>query len=202
MTARIQLYVSPVRTTVGRSIRCARYALLPLLLACLTACETQVTLTPTLSAQASPSCVIAAPVSYDGQPVYLPQVISAEPATDGGTLLRYSYNTQYDGKQQATALQPLNPLLIVGFPTGSNAITVSGLLEVLRDGKPVRAYEAACALKRSSTVFSEGETMTALRRRGLLLVRDDISAQICHDQQGLRALLAADRPSIEDKQSH
>lgn len=200
MTARIQLYVSPVRTTVGRSLRCARYALLPLLLACLTACETQVTLTPTLSAQASPTCVIAAPVSYDGQPVYLPQVISAGPGTDGGTLLRYSYNTQYDGKQQATVLQPLNPLLLVGFPTGSNAITVSGLLEVLRDGKPVRVYEAACALKRSSTVFSEGETMTALRRRGLLLVRDNISAQICHDQQGLRALLAADRPSIENKQ--
>lgn len=198
MTARIQLYVSPVRTT-DRFVA-PRYALLPLLLACLTACETQVTLTPTLSAQASPTCVIAAPVSYDGQPVYLPQVISAEPGTDGGTLLRYSYNTQYDGKQQATVLQPLNPLLLVGFPTGSNAITVSGLLEVLRDGKPVRVYEAACALKRSSTVFSEGETMTALRRRGLLLVRDDISAQICHDQQGLRALLAADRPSIEDKQ--
>lgn len=201
MTARIHLCVSFVQAVLSRTIHGARYGLAPWLLACLTACETQVTLTPTVSAQAPPACVIAAPLSYDGQPVYLPQVISAEPAVDHGTtLLRYSYNAQYDGKQQATALQPFNPLLIVGFPTGSNAITVSGLLEVVRDGKPVRAYAAACALKRSSTVFSEGETMTALRRRGLLLVRDNISAQICHDQQGLRALLAGDRPSIEDKQ--
>ncbi len=183
MTARMHLCVSFVLSALG-----------------LAGCETQVTLTPTVSAQTSPSCVIAASLSYDGQPVYLPQVISAEPGTDHGTLLRYSYNTQYDGKQEATALQLVNPLLIVGFPTGSNAITVSGLLEVVRDGKPVRAYAAACALKRSSTVFSEGETMTALRRRGLLLVRDNIAAQICHDQQGLRALLAGDRPSIEDKQ--
>lgn len=200
MTARIHVYVSPARTTLSRSIRSGGYAVMPMLLACLAACETQVTLTPTLGSQAAPTCVIAAPLSYDGKPDYLPQVISAGPATGGGTLLRYSYNTQYDGKQQITPLQPLNPLLIVGFPTGSNAITVSGLLEVVQDGKPVRAYAAACALKRTSTAFSEGETMTALRRRGLLLVRDNIAAQICHDQQGLRALLAADRPSIDDKQ--
>lgn len=175
------------------------YGLAPLLLGCLAACETQVTLTPTVGTQAPPTCVIAAPLSYDGQPAYLPQAISAQPAADHATVLRYSYDAQYNAKQQATALQPLNPLLIVGFPTGSNAITVSGLLEVLRDGKPVRAYASACALKRASTVFSEGETLTAMRRRALLLVRDNISAQVCHDQQGLRALLAADQPSIADK---
>lgn len=177
------------------------YGLGPLLLGCLAACETQVTLTPTMSAQAPPACVIAAPLSYDGQPAYLPQAISAQPAAEPATtVLRYSYDAQYNAKQQVTALQPFNPLLIVGFPTGSNAITVSGLLEVLRDGTPVRAYAAACALKRTSTVFSEGETLTAMRRRALFLVRDNISAQVCRDQQGLRALLAGDRPSIADKQ--
>jgi hypothetical protein len=176
------------------------YGWVPLLLGCLAGCETEVTLTPAVSAQAPPTCVIAAPLSYDGQPAYLPQVITAEPAADHATVLRYSYDAQYNAKQQATALQPLNPLLIVGFPTGSNAITVSGVLEVLRDGKPVRAYAAACALKRTSTVFSEGETLTVMRRRALFLVRDDISAQICRDQQGLRALLAGDPPSIANKQ--
>jgi hypothetical protein len=176
------------------------YGWVPLLLGCLAGCETQVTLTPQLSAQAPPTCVIAAPLSYDGQPAYLPQVIAAEPAADHATVLRYSYDAQYNAKQQATALQPLNPLLLAGFPTGSNAITVSGLLEVVRDGKPVRTYAAACALKRSSTVFSEGETLTAMRRQALLLVRDNISVQICHDQRGLRALLGGDRPSIADKQ--
>jgi hypothetical protein len=168
-------------------------------LLCLAACQTQVMLTPRVSAGAPRNCVIAAPLSYDGKPDYVPQVLSAEPAADQPTILRYTYNTQYDAKQQVTVAQAFNPLLIAGFPTGSNAITVSGQLEVLREGNPVRTYAAACALKRSSTVFSEGETMTELRHRGLMLVRDNISAQVCQDQQGLRALLLPESPRNEDK---
>jgi hypothetical protein len=141
---------------------------------------------------------VAAPLSYEGKPDYVPQVISSEPTAGSATILRYTYNTEYDAKQKISPLQPLNPLLIVGFPTGSNAIKISGLLEVVQDGQPVRTYAAACALTRSSTIFSEGETMSALRRRGLLLVRDNISVQVCEDQQRLRALLAKD-PTNEDK---
>lgn len=188
-------------STSSHCLRYARNALLLLPLVCLTACETQVMVTPTLSPGVPRSCLIAAPLSYDGKPDYVPQVVTPEPIEDRATVLRYTYDAQYDGKQQITAFQPFNPLLIAGFPTGSNAITVSGLLEVLQDGKPVRTYAAVCALKRSSTVFSEGETMTALRRRGLLLVRDNISAQVCQDQQGLRALLAKDPLTNEDKKS-
>jgi hypothetical protein len=184
----------------GVSMRLTSHLLAALALTCLTACQTQVMLTPKLSTTPPQSCVIAAPLSYEGKPDYVPQVLSGKPAGGDLTILRYTYNTDYNADQQITVAQVFNPLLIAGFPTGSNAITVSGLLEVVRDGKPVRAYAAACALKRSSNVFSEGETMTELRRRGLMLVRDNISAQICQDQQGLRALLVANPPTNEDKQ--
>jgi hypothetical protein len=179
-------------------MRLTSHMVAALALSCLTACQTQVMLTPALGKATPQNCQIAAPLSYDGKPEYAPQVLSGEPASGHPTTLHYTYNAQYSAKQQATALQPLNPLLIVGFPTGSNAITVSGLLEVLQDGKPVRTYAAACSLKRNSNVFSEGETLTALRRRGLMLVRDNISAQVCQDQQGLRALLGADPPASQD----
>ena len=78
------------------------------------------------------------------------------------------------------------------FRSGSNFTTVTGLLEVVRGGQTIRSYGAACAMKRTGTVFSEGETLTAMRRRGLLLIRDNISAQICRDRKTLQPLLDED----------
>jgi hypothetical protein len=146
--------------------------------------------------------VIEAPLTYEGKPDYIPQAIAPEPGTDHATIVRYTYNTAYDSRDNSaaiTGLVLLSPLIAAAVPPGSNAITVSGLLEVLQDGKPVRTYASVCALKRTYSVFSEGETLTDLRRRGLLLVRDNISAQVCKDQQGLRALLAADQPTNKDQ---
>jgi hypothetical protein len=162
------------------------------LLLCITGCETSVMMTPDLGRGGPGTCTIRAPTSYEGNPDYLPQTLAAEPVAAQATILRYTYNTQYDAKQGITALQVVNPLLIVGFPTGSNSTTVTGLLEVVRGGQTIRSYGAACAMKRSGTVFSEGETLTAMRRRGLLIVRDNISAQICRDQPTLQTLLDAE----------
>jgi hypothetical protein len=38
-------------------------------------------------------------------------------------------------------------------------------------------------LKKDKTVFSEGETLTEMRKKGLLLVRDQIDLQLVEDQQ-------------------
>lgn len=162
------------------------------LLLCTTGCATSVMMTPDLGRGAPGACTITAPMSYEGNPDYLPQAVAAEPVAAQATVLRYTYNTQYDAKQGITALQVVNPLMIVGFPTGSNFTAVTGLLEVVRGGRTIRSYGAACAMKRTGTVFSEGETLTAMRRRGLLLIRANISAQICRDQQTLQALLDED----------
>lgn len=159
------------------------------LLASITGCATSVLMTPDLSRDAPRTCTIQAPLSYDGNPDYLPGAIVAEPVMAQATVLRYTYSTQYDANQGIKPLQVVNPLLLAGFPTGSNSSTVTGLLEVVRSGQTIRSYGAACAMKRSSTVFSEGETLTDMRRRSLLLLRDNLSAQICQDQHALQALL-------------
>jgi hypothetical protein len=162
------------------------------LLLCVTGCATNVMTTPDLGRDPLATCMIRAPLSYEGNPDYLPRAIIAEPVATQTTVLRYTYNTRYDAKQGITVLQAVNPFLIVGFPTGSNDTTVTGLLEVIRAGQTIRSYGAASAMKRTTTVFSEGETLTAMRRKGLLLVRDNISAQVCRDQQTLQTLLDTD----------
>ena len=176
-----------------RRFRCLLTAPAVGLLVCITGCETRVMMTPDLGRGTTGTCTIRAPVSYEGNPDYLPQAVAAEFVAARATVLRYTYNTQYDAKQGITLMQVVNPLLIVGFPTGSNGETVTGLLEVVRGGQTIRSYGAASAMKRSSTVFSEGETLTAMRRKGLLLVRDNISAQVCRDQQTLQPLLDSDQ---------
>jgi hypothetical protein len=176
-----------------RRFRCLHTALAVGLLICTAGCATTVLTTPDVPRGATGSCTIRAPMSYGGKPDYLPRAIAAEPVAAQATFLRYTYDTQYDAKQAVTLLQVVNPLLIVGFPTGSNSGTITGLLEVVREGRTIRSYGAACNMKRSSTVFSEGETLTDMRRRGLLLVGANISAQICQDQQMLQTLLGSDQ---------
>jgi hypothetical protein len=157
-------------------------------------CATSVVLTPDLGPKPPAACTVRAPLLYEGNPDYLPLAITTAPATGQATVLRYTYNTTNDSKQGITALQLVNPLMIVGFPTGSNSETVTGLLEVVRGGHTIRSYAAACAMSRTGTVFSEGETLTEMRRKGLLLVRDNISAQICRDQQTLQPLVDSNQP--------
>ena len=88
------------------------------LLLCITGCETSVIITPDLGRGAQGACTVTAPMSYEGNPDYLPQAVAAEPVAARATVLRYTYNTQYDAKQGITALQVVNScLMIVGFPT-------------------------------------------------------------------------------------
>ena len=105
-------------------------------------------------------------------------------------MFRYIYETQYGLKETEPLLALVNPLTLVGFPVGSDNLIVTGRVDVVRGDTTVRSYGAAVAMKRSSTVFSEGETFTEMRRRGLLLVRDNLSGQLCHDQAILTAMLS------------
>jgi hypothetical protein len=170
-----------------------------LLLILAAGCATRVVLTPTVEGVAAPTCRIHAAVSYEGNPDYLPAVIIRDAESGNGVGLRYTYSTQYGIKEFAKELQLVNPLMIFGFPTGSDSAVMTGLLEVVHQGTVIRSYGAACAMKRAGTIFSEGETFTAMRRTGLLLVRNNVSAQICRDEPLLRELLAGEPPSFEEK---
>lgn len=164
--------------------------LLPEGLVCvaLVGCATDVVVTPPPSDKQPPGCQIHAAVQYDGKPDYLPGALIAQPAVSGGLMFRYAFQAQYGLKATDPILAAFNPLTLVGFPVGSDNLVVTGRVDVLRGDAILRTYAAAAAMKRSSTVFSEGETFTEMRRRGLLLVRDNLSSQLCHDEAQLAAL--------------
>jgi hypothetical protein len=164
---------------------------LPKVLACfaVAGCATSVSVTPQPAKQ-TPTCQIHASVRYDGKPDYLPGALIVDSAALGQIAFRYSYEAQYGLKETEPFLALVNPLTLVGFPVGSDNLIVTGRVDVVRGDTTVRSYAAAAAMKRSSTVFYEGETFTEMRRRGLLIVRDNLSGQLCQDQALLAAMLS------------
>ena len=155
----------------------------------LSGCETTVAVTPKLpDPPGEATRRIHAPLRYQGKPDYLPQALIADDRA-GSIAIRYEYTAQYGFTQAATAVTFVNPLTLFGFPTDSNSLVVAGRVDVLRDDAPIRSYGAAVSMKRAGSIFSEGETFTEMRRRGLLLVRDNLNRQICGDEANLVPLL-------------
>jgi hypothetical protein len=151
-------------------------------------CVTTVSVTPKLSENAA-VCQIHAAVQFDGKPGYLPGVLVGDAGTHPATVFRYSFEAQYGLKEYNAFLVAVNPLSLVGFPTGSDNLVVSGRLDLMRGESVLRTYAAAASLKRTPTIFSEGETFSEMRLRGLMLVRANLSEQLCEDQAALTPLL-------------
>ena len=156
--------------------------------AALAACATTVSITPSLS-MAKSSCQIHAAVSYDGKPEYLPGALVADPGAAAAPGFRYSYEAQYGLNEFNPFLVMVNPLTLVGFPTGTDNLVVTGRVDLVRGTTVIRSYAAAAAMKRSGSVYYEGETFTEMRHRGLLLVKDNLSVQLCQDQTVLKTLM-------------
>jgi hypothetical protein len=168
----------------------ARLALWVLSGLALLGCATEVAITPQLADTANTrKCQIHAPLRYEGKPDYLPAALVDDPAASHTTAIRYSFEAQYGLKELDPIVAILNPLMIVGFPTGDDNLVVTGRVDVVRGDATLRSYAAAASMKRSSTVFYEGETFTEMRRRGLLLVSANLSSQLCKDQEILTTLL-------------
>lgn len=156
-----------------------------------TACSTSVHLTPTLAASARGDCSVFGHLVYAGNPEYLPTALVEEASRPADAVLRYGHEEHYGLSELPGGVQVVNPLHLAGFPTGESSLTVVGRLDVVRAGTIVRSFAAAAAMTRSQSMFSEGETFTEMRRRGLLIVRDNISAQVCADRVATQAILDA-----------
>jgi hypothetical protein len=160
-------------------------------------CATTVSITPLLSARDAGACEIRAQVRYDGKPEYLPAALEVDQTASDRMVFRYVYEAQYGLKEIPPGIMLVNPLTLFGFPTGSDNVVVTGYLDLIRDQTTLRSYAAAVAMKRTGTVFSEGESFTEMRRRGLLLVRENISQQLCKDQLAIGALLSAPSAKVD-----
>jgi hypothetical protein len=133
-------------------------------------------------------------IDYDGNKEYLPRTVTADASLGHPLILRYRYEVTYDGVAVPSLITYISPLTTFVFPisvdtvvvTGADTVVVAGKLEILKGGSVVKTYSAECMLDKTRTIFSEGETLSEIRKRGLLAVRDSIEAQMYADQDMLR----------------
>jgi hypothetical protein len=157
----------------------------------LVGCATTVTVTPKLAEPARQDCEIHAAIRYEGNADYLPAVLVRDSTASPAITANYVFHITYDSKPLPDVATMVNPLAMFGFPTGHDYISILGTLDFVQADATVRSYGAAAALRRTGTIFGEGDSFTDLRRKGLLLVRDNISGQLCQDQSALAQLLGA-----------
>lgn len=127
-------------------------------------------------------------IEYDGNADYLPQTVKHGKGDADLPLIKYSYNVVY-GKDAVPELLPLfNPLSIVGFPIGSDNIVIVGGLEIAKNGD-TKQYISTCVFDKNRNLFYEGDTFSELRKKGLLMVRQNIESQMLKDREFLLSFL-------------
>jgi len=144
-------------------------------------CAPNVVITPNIAASPTNDFTLRGKIDYDGNREYLPRTITADTNPESLTL-RYRYDVTYGRDAVHQAIPLFNPLTIVGFPIGADTIVVTGKLEILKWKTTVKVYTSVCVLDKHRTIFSEGETMSELRKSGLLAVRDNIETQMYVDR--------------------
>ena len=148
----------------------------------LTGCATRMATIPDINQTTERDFQLKGKIVYDGNREYLPKTITDDSASDNVLIFQYSYTVTY-GRDNVPQMLPLfNPLTIVGFPIGENTLVVVGKLDVLNGKEVIKSYTSTCALEKTRSIFSEGETFSEIRRKGLLSVRDNIEAQLCRDR--------------------
>jgi hypothetical protein len=120
-----------------------------------------------------------AKLEYEGNPDYLPRTVANASIADSKLTIRYNYNEE----------QRRSEILYV--PSGtkqalSKVSEVTGQLEILHRTKIIRAYKAVAVLS-GRNEFTD-ETLSQMRRRGLLAVRANIEAQMYRDKDFLLGL--------------
>jgi hypothetical protein len=145
-------------------------------------CAPNVAITPNITLVQIKDFSVSGKIDYDGNFEYLPRTVSIESHAPPLLTLRYRYDVSY-GRDSVPQVLPLfNPLTLVGFPIGADTVVVTAKLEILKGSSLIKTYSSVCMLDKHRTIFSEGETMSELRKRGLLAVRNNIESQMCVDK--------------------
>jgi hypothetical protein len=165
------------------NLRIAVFALCLSVAMLFSGCATNVVITPEIAVVSGNDFTLGGKIDYEGSKEYLPRTIFSDTNPAPPLLiLRYRYDVTYGRDAVHQALPLFNPLTIVGFPIGADTAVVTGKLEILKGSSAVKTYSAVCVLDKHRTIFSEGETMSEMRKRGLLAVRDNIEYQMYADR--------------------
>lgn len=120
-------------------------------------------------------------VIYDGHNSdYLPLSLRDSP-NRSRVQINYQYEVKYDVEDD-TAFDLFNPLLLMGMTKSEDNVVILGRLVINTDSGFEKTYEEVVILSKSKTIFSEGETLTDIRRKGLILMRDKIDAALSKDR--------------------
>ena len=95
--------------------------------------------------------------------------------------MKYQYEVEY-GVEDETAFDLFNPLLVVGMAKSEDTVVILGSLELKTDSGFEKTYEEVIVLSASNTIFSEGETLTDIRRKGLIQIRNKIDLALSQDR--------------------
>lgn len=158
----------------------------------LSGCAAKMTVTPQVAEiDIKSDFQIGGVIEYDGNKDYLPRTIK-EDSRQADLSFKYEYQIVYGRDKTPQAIPLFNPLTIVGFPIGENTMAVTGNLTILKGKEVIKEYKATCGLEKVRSLFSEGETFSELRKKGLLTVRDNIELQMHKDRDILSSLVSND----------
>jgi hypothetical protein len=129
-------------------------------------------------------------IVYDGNREYLPKTVAEDSLGKSGFVFRYKYDIVYGKDNVPQALPLFNPLTIIGFPVGEDTVVIAGRMEILKANQVVKTYSATCAFDKTRSAYWQGDTLSELRRKGLIAVRDNIDTQMNQEQDFLSKLIA------------
>lgn len=141
---------------------------------------------PEIEPQAVGDFRIAAKVVFDGNRDYLPRVLQDSPVGDDGITVDYRYEVSHKNVDM-DAIALFNPFSLVGFPSGSNQLTLVAELKILRKGELLKSYRAIYAVEQQTGLWSF-RTLTEMRRDGLIALRNNIEFQLLRDRKYIETL--------------
>lgn len=132
--------------------------------------------------------IVSGKLTYNGNRDYLPGTIAE---AENGVAITYETKVEYNSTgHMGDFFRALIPTTIVGTPIGSKGLMCGGVVTfVCADGSE-RKYSAASNIRKSTSIF-EGSDMTALRREGLLSVRENLESQMSSDVVSLGKCMKA-----------
>lgn len=152
-------------------------------------CGTRMEIVPEITRIDNIDYHISGEIIYEGNTEYLPSVLIHKPGTESEISFKYTHEEIYGQYDIPDVVAFINPLTIVGFPTGENKLTVVGRLVVLKDKEVKKSYSAYCILEKTQSLFAS-ETYSELRKKGLIEVKNNIDQQLYRDRDYLRSLLS------------
>jgi len=163
--------------------RCKLFYMNLVVILLISGCATKMVITPQAMEINVSDFKLKGKIEYDGNKEYLPRtIINENESVNQSFTFQYSYLETYGMDKTPQALPLFNPLSLVGFPIGENTLVINGKLIILKGKEVIKEYSATCGLEKMRSLFSEGETFSELRRKGLLAVRNNIEFQMYQDR--------------------